>query len=97
LLDHGLSTQALADLLNKRRLAAGVAGLTWHDFRRSFAGNLLGAQVDLVTVQKLMGHASPITTSGYDRRPVEIQRQALGKLHVPYTQRALLPARKVKR
>lgn len=71
------------------------AALTWHDFRRSFAGNLLDAQVDLATVQRLMGHASPLTTSNYDRRPAEVQRSALSKLHVPYTQRALLPARKV--
>jgi site-specific recombinase XerD len=96
-LDHGLSTQALADVLHKRRLQAGVAELTWHDFRRSFAGNLLNANVDLATVQKLMGHASPITTSAYDRRGEEVQRAALGHLHVSYTQRALLPPRRVKK
>lgn len=43
-----------------------------------------------------MNNASPVTTSNYDRRPEQVRRQALGKLHVPYTQRALLPARKVK-
>jgi site-specific recombinase XerD len=97
LLDHGLSNQALAKLLEKRRAQAGVAPLAWHDFRRSFAGNLLSGGVDIVTVQKMMGHASPTTTSIYDRRGDEIQRDAASKLHVPYTQRALLPARKVKK
>ena len=50
LLDHGLSTEALAQILDKRRLQAGAAELTRHDFRRSFAGNLLSASVDLATV-----------------------------------------------
>jgi integrase/recombinase XerD len=38
---------------------------------------------DLVTVQKLMGHASP-TTAAYDRRGDEVKRRASRSLHVPY-------------
>lgn len=92
-LDHGISTNSLAKMLEKRRRQAFVAPLTWHDFRRSFAGNLLDAGTDLVTVQRLMGHSSPTTTSNYDRRGERVQKDALSKLHVPYTQRALLPPR----
>jgi site-specific recombinase XerD len=81
----GLSDEALAQLLEKRRLAAELTQhLTWHDFRRTFAGTLLDNGTDLVTVQKLMGHSSPITTSNYDRRGDETKRKALKALHVPY-------------
>lgn len=79
-----MTTQALADVLEKRQKQAAVKPLTWHDLRRSFAGDLLGNGVDVATVQKLMGHASPITTTAYDRRPVETRKQALRTRHVPY-------------
>ena len=84
---HGVSDEALAQMLAKRASQAGVSHLTWHDFRRTFAGNLLDNGHDLVTVQKLMGHASPITTSNYDRRGEEVKRKAIKSLHVPYWSR----------
>lgn len=84
----GLSDEALAQMLEKRRQAAGLTQrLTWHDFRRTFAGTLLDNGADLVTVQKLMGHSSPITTSNYDRRGDETKRRAVKALHVPYHKR----------
>ena len=76
--------EALAQMLEKRRVQAGLRRLTWHDFRRTFAGNLLDNGNDLVTVQKLMGHASPTTTAAYDRRGEEVKRRASRSLHVPY-------------
>lgn len=81
---HGLSDEALAQMLQRRRAQAGVQPLTWHDFRRTFAGNLLDSGSDLVTVQKLMGHSSPTTTASYDRRGEEARRKASRSLHVPY-------------
>jgi site-specific recombinase XerD len=46
-----LTTEALGQLLAKRARQAGLdKPLTWHDFRRTFAGNLLEAGHDLVTV-----------------------------------------------
>lgn len=81
---HGLSDEALAQMLEKRRAEAGVKHLSWHDFRRTFAGNLLDNGNDLVTVQKLMGHSSPTTTANYDRRDDEVKRRASRSLHVPY-------------
>jgi len=86
---HGLSTEALAQMLNKRRGQARIKPLTWHDFRRTFAGNLLNQGIDLVTIQKLMGHVSSVTTAGYDRRGAEVRRMAVQKLHVPYVRRML--------
>ena len=79
-----LSGEALRKILNKRSSQAGTEALTWHDYRRTFAGNLLDAGSDLATVQKLMGHSSPTTTSSYDRRPESTRRQAVKSLFVPY-------------
>jgi integrase len=77
---HGLSDVALSKTLAKRAGQAGVKALTWHDFRRTFASDLLDKGVDIVTVQKLMGHSSPATTSGYDRRGERARRAAVEKL-----------------
>jgi site-specific recombinase XerD len=85
----GMSDEALAQMLDKRATEARVSNLTWHDFRRTFAGNLLDNGSDLVTVQKLMGHSSPTTTANYDRRGEETKRRASRTLHVPYRRRAV--------
>jgi integrase len=41
--------------------------------------------VDLVTVQKLAGHASPVTTASYDRRGEETKRAAVQRLSLSDT------------
>jgi len=82
-----LTDQGLYHILDTRRQQARVAPFTPHDLRRSFAGDLLDAGVDLSTVQKLMGHANANTTSGYDRRGERAKRDAVKKLHVPYQRR----------
>lgn len=71
-------------MLEKWRVQAGLRRLTWHDFRRTFAGNLLDNGNDLLTVQNLMGHASPTTTAAYDRRGKAVKRRASRNLRVPY-------------
>lgn len=82
---HGITTQALGDMLDKRARQAGIsAPTTWHDFRRTFAGNLLDAGIDLVTVSRLMGHEQTTTTARYDLRGEEVQRKAVDAIHVPY-------------
>jgi integrase/recombinase XerD len=42
---------------------------------------------DIVTVAKLMGHASVETTARYNRRPEAVKRAAAAKLHFPYQRR----------
>ena len=80
-----LSGEAMRKMLDKRAEQAGLSkALTWHDFRRTFAGNLWDAKIDGVTIQKLMGHASQNQTAKYDRRPEDARRQAVKVLHVPY-------------
>ena len=70
-LTDSLSGEGMAHILSRR-----LEGYTWHDFRRTCAGNLLDKGVDLVTVQKILGHSSPSTTANYDRRGERAQRMA---------------------
>ena len=57
-------------MLDKRSQEAQLSKpVTWHDFRRTSAGNLWDAKIDGVTIQKLMGHASQNQTAKYDRSP----------------------------
>jgi integrase len=54
----GITSQAIYNILEKRRKQAGVEPFTPHDLRRTFAGELLDAGADIATVQQLMGHAN---------------------------------------
>ena len=75
-----MSSQAVLLVVQKRATQAGVASFSPHDFRRTFCSDLLDAGVDIVTVQKLAGHANPNTTAKYDRRGEETKRKAVQKL-----------------
>ena len=77
---RGMCPDAVLKILKKRALQAGVDEFSPHDFRRTFCSDLLDAQVDIVTVQKLAGHASPVTTAKYDRRGEETKKRAVQKL-----------------
>jgi len=84
----GMSGEALRKMLEKRSQEAKLSKpITWHDFRRTFAGNLWDAKIDGVTIQKLMGHASQNQTAKYDRRPEATRRAAVKVLHVPYNKK----------
>ncbi len=78
-----LTDQAIYHIETTRAKQAGVAHFSPHDFRRTFAGDLLDAGVDIVTVQKLMGHADTNTTARYDRRGERAKRTAVEKLDLP--------------
>jgi site-specific recombinase XerD len=79
-LGHMLTGEAIRQILARRALAAGVAAVSPHDLRRTYAGDLLDAGADLPAVQQLMGHASPSTTSRYDRRGDTARRSAAERL-----------------
>jgi integrase/recombinase XerD len=82
-----ITAQAVYTMLKRRATQANVVNFSPHDFRRTFAGDLLDRGTDIVTVQKLMGHASPVTTSRYDRRGERVKQDAISKLHYPYKSR----------
>ncbi|MCD4684914.1 MAG: tyrosine-type recombinase/integrase [Anaerolineae bacterium] len=87
-----ISAQAVYNLLLKRAAQAGVDHFSPHDLRRTLAGDLLDVGADIVTVQRILGHASVNTTARYDRRPEAAKRKAASLIHVPYrgrTQRHL--------
>lgn len=65
---HKLTTQAVWKALREVGQRAGIESFSPHDLRRTFISMLLDRQNDLSTVQRLVGHASPVTTARYDRR-----------------------------
>ncbi len=75
-----LSTDGVLKIIRNRAKKAGINSFSPHDFRRTFCSDLLDAGVDIVTVQRLVGHASPVTTSKYDRRGEETKLKAVQKL-----------------
>lgn len=73
-----LTVGAVHKWLKIRFLESGLSkSLTWHTFRYTFAGNLIDEGYDITTVQDLMLHASPTTTSRYDKRKERHQAEAI--------------------
>lgn len=81
--ERRMADQSVHKVLQKRGEQAGVAAFSCQDLRRSFISGLLDAGVDLVTVQRLAGHCSVLTTQRYDRRSEFSQRGLAQMLEVP--------------
>ena len=75
-----LHPDAVWRIVKRRASEAGVDSFSPHDFRRTFCSDLLSAGVDVLTVQKLAGHSSPVTTSRYDHRGEVAKSQAVERL-----------------
>ncbi len=81
--DDNLTGQNIYEMLQKRTKQTGVTKLSPHDFRRTYISNPLDNGIDIVTVQKLAGHASVETTANYDRRGEKAKRSAVDSLSFP--------------
>jgi site-specific recombinase XerD len=79
-----LSGYGIDIIFQKLAVKAGVKNFTPHDLRRTFASQMLDNGVDLATVQLLMGHSDPSTTSMYDRRGEKRKSRAAKKLPMPF-------------
>jgi site-specific recombinase XerD len=78
-----LHPQTVADILDRRERMAGlVLPVNPHDLRRTLTGDLLDNGTDLATVQEILGHASADTTARYDRRGLDVKRDALDGLRL---------------
>jgi site-specific recombinase XerD len=91
---RAITDQAVLVILKKRAAEAGVAPFSPHDLRRTMITRLLENGADVVSVQRLAGHADPATTARYDRRGEAAKKEAVAKLeipHVPNVGRRTLP------
>lgn len=78
-----MSTWAISKRLERRREQASLDHLTWHDYRRSLAGDLID-DGDLAGAQLVLGHSSPAVTMRYSRRDLRIVEDVLSKRRTPY-------------
>ncbi len=76
-LGRPLDDSALRRRYRRAQTAAGVQPLRFHDLRHTFGSLLAMRGVDVVTIQKAMGHSTLATTSRYlHARPASEQAQA---------------------
>ncbi len=78
-----LRGESVAYIVKRLQQVAGVDDFSPHDLRRSFVTALLDAGQDVLTVQKLAGHADVTTTARYDRRGEKAKRRAVQSLELP--------------
>lgn len=72
-----LDDSALRRRYRRAQAAAGIRPLRFHDLRHTFGSLLAMRGVDVVTIQKAMGHSALATTSRYlHARPASEQAQA---------------------
>lgn len=71
-----LSSSGLDYMLTSLQALSGVEKFTPHDLRRTFITQLLEKGVDINTVRQLAGHSDVSTTTRYDKRDIEWQKEA---------------------
>jgi integrase len=76
-----LHSTTVLDMIHRRGAEAGVEPFGTHDFRRTFASDLLGA-FDPTLVSKLLNHRKIDSTMRYDVRGDELKRAAVASLEL---------------
>lgn len=85
-----LHRHAVNHMLKTRAAAADIAPFGSHDFRRTFATELLRTH-DVALVGKLLNHRKPASTLIYDLADEDIQREAIVGLDLPALKAAADP------
>jgi integrase/recombinase XerD len=81
--DRHISGAAVAELLRRRTTGAGLTPVKPHDLRRTCVSDCLEAGVDVLALQRLLGHQSANTTLRYDMRGEKARRAAVEAVYVP--------------
>ncbi len=76
---RSVTTQTVRHWIDRRRVQAGVARFSTHDFRRTFASTLLRTH-DISLVGRLLNHRKPASTLIYDLASEDEQRAAIDGL-----------------
>jgi integrase/recombinase XerD len=76
-----LSRQSAWTVLHRAADRAGVAAVSPHTLRHSFATHLLEGGADVRVVQELLGHASVTTTQMYTKVTIEALREVYAAAH----------------
>lgn len=77
---RGIVPKTIHRVVTELGKRAALGRVTPHDFRRTFAGRLIGAGADLPSVSALMGHENVSTTALYDLRGEQAAIAAANKL-----------------
>jgi integrase len=79
-----LDGSALRRRYRRAQVAASVRPVRFHDLRHTFGSLLAARGVDVVTIQKAMGHSALSTTSRYlHARPASEQAQMFTAAFMP--------------
>ncbi len=74
-----MSAYTIGQRIKNISIQAGINDIASHCFRFTFVTELLTQGLDLASVQKAVGHSSPLTTAKYDLRNQNELKQTMNK------------------